>query len=157
MLLGAAEILNSLVRQSPDATPTAIAASVPQGLVRVWREVLSHPDSFKETAPTITSGLSFPVDGLHTIMAKRTDDLETVWEPLLDAGILPLLCDSFKVVKSDELMGSLCSMVSSLLLAIPREGAQKYLGRLPHAIAGLIKAKPPVLPGRAAELLYEMA
>jgi hypothetical protein len=119
--------------------------------------LLSHPDSFKETAPTITLGLSFPVDGLHTIIANRADDLQSVWEPLLDAGILPLLCDSVKLVKSDEVMGSLCNMATFLLLAIPREGAREYLGRLPRAIAGVIKARPPMLPGRAAELRYEMA
>jgi hypothetical protein len=155
-LLLACEMLNGLLSHSPDLIPTAIKANVTPGLLRVLHELLAHPESVVEVRGDMGSNLSFPISCLSNIMWYRTDDKAAAWEALVDAGIVPLLCD-LVVFGHDKLMTNIGRLVSSLVLVTTPGLATLYMGELPRSLAGLIKRRPPVAPGSNADTLYFMA
>jgi hypothetical protein len=120
----------------------------------VLHELLAHPDSYNLPDEDLRKLLSHPIHCLVITEGMAQDAAS--WKNLIDAGILPLLCDLIELC-SEELMEDLMQLVNSLVMMSPEEGGREYLGRLPSVIVGLITAEPPVAPHLATDALLNMA
>ncbi len=152
----ACEILNALLLHSPDPIPTAIKANVTPGILRVLRELLLRPESVAQVKGDMGSKLSCAVSCLCNIMWTRTDDKGAAWEALIEADVVPLLCD-LVTFGDEKLMDNLGRLISCLVMITYPGLAMVYVGELPRALGGLLKRKPPIAPNVAADTLFFMA
>jgi hypothetical protein len=138
----------------PDIRPAAVKGNVTPGLVRVMRTFASDPASLVRNSSLAFAVVEASLDSLCHIMQHKKENPTGVWKPAYDAGMVPAICDMLTHVKRDEVLATKLVRLSSRLVKVtPRCEDMRWIVTLPHAIAGLLIVKPPVIPVRAANCL----
>ncbi len=128
------------------------------GLVRVLRKFGSHPHSLTETSSDISdisSGVQLALDCLCQLMQYDNRHPMGIWKPAYDAGIVSVLSDLLKV-GTEQTIDKLLTLCTCLVLVTPPGEEGRWAETLSLAVAGLLTAKPPVAPARAADTLITM-
>jgi hypothetical protein len=88
-------------------------------------------------------------------MQYDQDNQAGVRKAAYDAGVVPVLCDLLAVCDEPRIK-KLMTLSASLLLVKSPGGEREWAERLPHAIARLLSATPPVAVAQAADTLFDM-
>lgn len=99
----------------------------------------------------ITPPLTFLV---QLAEAVERPEATAFWKPAFDAGIVSLLTDL--LTEPLPTINLVLRISAHFLVAAPRGGVDLWAGGLPRAIAGLILARPPVVPGAAIVTLLDI-
>jgi hypothetical protein len=154
-LLITARLLHTLLGRSPRFFSAAVKGDITPGLVRALRKVGFRPNSLRGTPYDIFSPVYAPLECLLQLVLYDKDNQAGVRKAAYDAGIVPLLCDLLAACDESRIKQVLSLSTSLVLFNSPGEEGE-WAGRLPHAIARLMNASPPVAAAAAADALFNM-
>ncbi len=147
-------LLGALPTCCPEVIPAAIGGNLTPGLLAILEEVFPHTHAAPDSLGNVPTLSQPPLDCRGYLLKDRLHDAMTSIHSLAThVGMIPAVMDLLKV-EDEQRVVNLLTVSAQVVVWAARDQVTDTAGGLLPAIAELIKASPPVVPGLAADALF---